>query len=324
MFKIFKIAVASVVAIFLSDLIGLQYSSSAAIITFLTIQKTKRETIILSFKRILSFFLASALAFITFYFLDYTLFAFGIFLFVFIWSVNSLKLAETISTSAVIATHYLMSDSITFSFFIEEFLLILISVGIGTFVNLIMPKNIKKIQKIQHSIEDDMQAILHMMAENIQLEDKESYNNKSFEPLLEDIQRGIDYAYAHMNNNILQESRYFITYMEMRKQQCLLLENIYQQIGTLKIILPQTNEVSQLLKQLSHTLHHFNNTHDLLIICEEFEDHFHKISLPTNRTEFETCATLFMIGKDLFYFLEMKEEFAVSLTLAQKEQYWKL
>lgn len=324
MFKILKIAIACVLSILFSDLLNLQYSTSAAIITFLTIQDTKKETISLSMKRMFSFFLASGIAFITFSFFGYSAITFGIFMFFFVWCTYTLKLADTISTSAVIGTHYLIAASFSLNFFFNEFMIMLIGVGIGTIINLFMPRYIKKIQEIQHVIEDDMQAILRMMAENILKESKADYNHKSFEPLLKDIQKGITFAYANMNNTFMQESKYFISYMEMRKQQCLILENIYEQIGTLQIILPQTEEVARLLTKLAHTLHHFDNTHDLLLVCQDFEDSFHNISLPKNRIEFETCATLYILSKDLFYFLEMKEIFADSVTSSQKERYWRV
>lgn len=324
MFKIIKIALASVLAIIFSDLLGLQYSTAAAIITLLTIQDTKRETISLSLKRVISFFIASIIAFLTFYFIGYNTMSFGVFLLFFVWCAYSFELKDTISTSAVIGTHYLLEGSFTLTLFFNEFLLLLIGVGIGTVINLFMPRNVKKIQKIQHKVEDDMQSILRMLAENILKISKKDYNHKSFEPLLEDIQLGITHAYTNMNNTFLQESKYFISYMEMRKQQCLVLENIYEQVGTLKIILPQTDEVVRLFLELARTLHHFDNAHDLLEVCKEFEDNFHNIPLPKNRSEFEACATLYMIMKDLFYFLEMKDTFANSLTSAQKEQYWNL
>ena len=48
MLKLIKIAVGCVASIFLADVLGLGYSTSAGIITLLTIQDTSRETITIS------------------------------------------------------------------------------------------------------------------------------------------------------------------------------------------------------------------------------------------------------------------------------------
>ncbi len=50
MLKMVKIAIGSVISIFLADMMGLSYSTSAGIITLLTIQDTSRETIAISAK----------------------------------------------------------------------------------------------------------------------------------------------------------------------------------------------------------------------------------------------------------------------------------
>ena len=71
MLKLFKIAVGSAAAIFLADLLGLSYSTSAGIITLLTIQDTSRETIVISAKRIGAFLVATVLSYAVFHLLGY-------------------------------------------------------------------------------------------------------------------------------------------------------------------------------------------------------------------------------------------------------------
>lgn len=63
MLKILKISAGSVAAILLADVLGLNYSVSAGIITLLTVQDTTKETITVSVKRIMAFVLAAVLAY---------------------------------------------------------------------------------------------------------------------------------------------------------------------------------------------------------------------------------------------------------------------
>lgn len=55
MLKLLKIAVGSAFSIFLADALGLNYGTSAGIITLLTIQDTSKETIAISVKRVFAF-----------------------------------------------------------------------------------------------------------------------------------------------------------------------------------------------------------------------------------------------------------------------------
>ena len=63
--KIIKIAIGSSIAILIANLFGLKYSASAGIITLLSIQDTKKQTIEVAKRRIV----ACAFAFLTAYIL---------------------------------------------------------------------------------------------------------------------------------------------------------------------------------------------------------------------------------------------------------------
>ena len=78
MLKMVKIAIGSVISIFLADMMGLSYSTSAGIITLLTIQDTSRETIAISAKRIGAFLVAAVLSYVVFQFFGYHVFSYGV------------------------------------------------------------------------------------------------------------------------------------------------------------------------------------------------------------------------------------------------------
>ncbi len=82
--KILKIAIGSSAAILFAGLLGLQYSASAGIITLLSIQDTKKETLIVAGKRFLAFLLAILIAYVLFQSFGYHTIVFGAFLLVFI------------------------------------------------------------------------------------------------------------------------------------------------------------------------------------------------------------------------------------------------
>lgn len=322
MLKLFKIAIGSAVAIFFADLLGLSYSTSAGIITLLTIQDTSRETIVISAKRVCAFLLATALAYMIFHLLGYHVFSYGIFLFLFIACCGPLHLGNAVSINAVLVTHYLMEKNMAFSMIGNEALILVIGAGIGTVLNLYMPGKSWEIRAMQYQLEEDLRNVLLRMSEYIRKEERSDYTGNCFDKLQTDIDAGKKQAFAYMNNTFFQESKYFLVYMNMREQQTVVLRDIYKKIISMRTILPQTNRVSELLHEIAVTFGESNNARELLAKREEVLIQMKDSGLPVTRQEFEDRAVLYGILMDLEYFLQLKKEFADSLTQEQIRRYW--
>ncbi len=322
MLKLIKIAVGSVISIFLADMLGLGYSTAAGIITLLTIQDTSRETIVISVKRMCAFLLATVLAYAVFHVVGYHVFAYGIFLFLFIACCIPFHLGEAVSINAVLTTHYLLEKDMSLPFIGNEAMLLLIGAGIGTLLNLYMPGKSKEIRAMQRQLEEDMRAVLMRMSEYIRKEDREDYTGTCFHKLQADIDIGKKQAYAYMNNTFFQESKYFIAYMNMREQQTIVLKDVYKKIISIHMFLPQTDQVADLFYEIGVTFGESNNARALLARLEEALSQMKSSQLPVTRQEFEARAVLYGILLDLEYFLRLKKEFADALTQEQIRRYW--
>ncbi len=322
MLKLIKIAVGSVISIFLADMLGLGYSTAAGIITLLTIQDTSRETIVISVKRMCAFLLATVLAYAVFHVVGYHVFAYGIFLFLFIACCIPFHLGEAVSINAVLTTHYLLEKDMSLPFIGNEAMLLLIGAGIGTLLNLYMPGKSKEIRAMQRQLEEDMRAVLMRMSEYIRKEDREDYTGTCFHKLQADIDIGKKQAYAYMNNTFFQESKYFIAYVNMREQQTIVLKDVYKKIISIHMFLPQTDQVADLFYEIGVTFGESNNARALLARLEEVLSQMKSSQLPVTRQEFEARAVLYGILLDLEYFLRLKKEFADALTQEQIRRYW--
>ncbi len=322
MLKLIKIAAGSVASIFLADMLGLSYSTAAGIITLLTIQDTARETITISVKRICAFLLATLLAYVIFHLVGYHVFAYGIFLFLFIACCMPLRLGAAVSTNAVLATHYLLEKDMPVSLIGNEALLLLIGAGIGTLLNLYMPGRGKEIRAMQKTLEEDLRTVLLRMAEYSKKEDRSDYTGSCFDKLQADILAGKKQAFAYMNNTFFQESKYFIDYMNMREQQTVVLRDIYKKIIHIRSLLPQAKQVSGLLYETAVTFGESNNARELLSRLSGVLRQMKDSPLPVTREEFEDRAVLYGILMDLEYFLQLKKEFADGLTQEQVRRYW--
>lgn len=320
--KVIKIAIGSTVSILIAYALGLNYAISAGIITLLTLQDTKKETINVTLMRIVAFIIAAIVAFSVFSLFSYHPIAFGLFLLLFVGACFYLKAFDAISMNAVLATHYFLEKSVSIEVIRNETLLLVIGAGVGILLNLFIPSNVKEIIKKQRMIEEDLRTILTNMALQLESEDKSTYGNDNLELLKNHIDIGLKQAYTNMNNTFFQETRYYIEYMEMRKQQSKVLHEMHDKIRSLAIVTPQGIEIADFMLHVSDTLSESQNAKNLLQIENELLSKFKKSGLPISREEFENRAVLYVILMDLLLFLKIKEEFADSLTDDQRKRYW--
>lgn len=292
--------------------------------TLLTIQNTSKETITISLKRAAAFLIATVLSFVVFESAGYHAVSYGIFLFLFIGICQFLKLSEAISTNAVLVTHYLLEGHMELSLVMNEALLLFIGAGMGTLLNLYIPGKIKEIRHTQHILEEDLKTVLMRMSEYLVKEDKSDYTGSCFLKLDADISEGEKHAYAYMNNTFFQESKYFMEYMQMRRQQCMVLKDIYKKIVSMNSIPPQALQISEFIKNISISFGESNNAKELLEGLNALSEQMKSSPLPVTREEFENRAVLYMILTDLEHFLLLKKDFADSLSEEQIRKYWNL
>ena len=130
-----KIAVGSSLAIFVAQLLGLQNATSAGIITLITIVTSRRETVQLSYRRVMTFFLSVILACVIFQAVPWAWIDYGIYIFVMAVICQLLNWDSTISLNAVIGTHFLVSQDFSLVFILNEFSLVLIGIIFAILLN---------------------------------------------------------------------------------------------------------------------------------------------------------------------------------------------
>ena len=137
--KLIKYVTGSVAAVLLAAALQLQFAYAAGIITLLTIQDTKKETVRITAKRMIIFVIMTILSAVIFPFAGYHVWAFGIVLIPYLFSCMALDMKEAIAPIAVLCTHYVSAKSCSPSMILNEFLILVIGAGIGTLWNLYMP-----------------------------------------------------------------------------------------------------------------------------------------------------------------------------------------
>ncbi len=313
-----KTGIGSAIAILLAEGIGLAYSPSAGIITLLTIQNTKKETIDIALKRIGAFVLAAVSAYLVFNSLGYSAVAFGVFITLFVALCVILGLRDAIAMNAVLATHFLIEKQMGLPLILNETALLFIGMGLGIAINLIMPRNRNRIRREQLFLEEEMKKALRSIGEIL----KEKEKKVDFIPLDTLLEGLLKSAYEEAGNRLLSDTRYLVSYLEMRKLQVGVLKSILVN-GKHIVALPvQAQPIADFMESVAASFHEKNNVEGLLAELEELKEYFRKEALPKFREEFENRAILFHIMKELEYFLMLKRNFIIELDAKSMKYYW--
>jgi len=292
------------------------------------------------------------ISFILFNGLGYTPWVFGGFVLLFAGLSYLSDLKDGISMNAVLMTHFLIEKRMDISLFANEVLLLGIGMGIGIVINMIMPNYRKEIFIKQHMLEEEFKKVLRTMA--YALKDKKAcliqdgpdhdtltginpeYAGGDFKTdILNNEQIVIDFrnleellgellqkAYEDAGNRLLTDTRYLISYLEMRRHQTEVLKDISRNISNIPVLLKQSLPLASFLEKTADSFHEMNNAKGLLMDLELLYNHYKQDKLPATREEFEYRAVLFQILKQLEYFLLIKRNFVTEIEKKNMKTYW--
>ncbi|MBD5161328.1 MAG: hypothetical protein HDT14_04810 [Oscillibacter sp.] len=306
-----KIALGSSIAIYTAELLDLQFSSSAGIVTLLTLVATKKGTLRLSAARILTFFLASAIAAVTFLPVRSEWLAYGLFVFLVVLISEVIGWRATISTNAVIGTHFLMNKDFSPAFFLNEFLLVAIGILFAFLFNLFQDNRGEKrnfSQKIHH-LEQQMQSVLIEISKYLSNQPSRKGLWRELASIETHLQRCMEDAYEYEGNTYGEDAEYYARYFEMRLNQCHILHNLQNEMQKIKNMPVQAQIVAEYVSYLSQYILELNEPD---IQLQHLEDIFLRMKeepLPVSRAEFESRAVLYHILMDLEDFLLEKKRF---------------
>ncbi len=303
--QVLKAAVGSGLAIIIALALGLMNAPSAGIVTLLTIQNTRRETIQLVLKRLAGFVLATLLLWFSYSVAGFDAPGFGLFVLLFVGLANLLQLTDAISMNAVLATHYLVWGEVTPALVLNEAGLLFVGMSIGILLNLAMPHTLPYIREEQAKLDGCIADLSCRIAANLRGEEK----LLDFETLNEQMEHTRKLSLELVDNTRRQYTRYLAAYLEMRRQQIHVLENIAKRAEDQNEVLPQSLDMAAFLERIAADFSENNDAFTLLSEWEALRTAYREQPLPETRAEFELRAGLLQILEDLHYFLSLKASF---------------
>lgn len=305
-------------------ILHLQFASSAGIVTLLTLQTTKWDSIKLSFRRILTFFMTFAACFVLYHVVRVTWLDYGIYLLLMVFFCEWLGWRNAISVNAVIGAHFLSAHDFSFEFLINELLLVLIGISVALILNLFHIYNTQEssIVKSMRHTEEEMKKILLELAGYLKYQAMGEHVWNDIKALENKLDEYSDLAHEHQNNTFVSHPEYYINYFRMRKQQCGILHNLHSEMRRLRNIPEQANTVAEYIQGMTEYVTEMNDPTELMeqlgILLKDMKAQ----PLPESRDEFESMAMLYHILMDLEDFLLFKKRFIETIDEVQFLIYW--
>lgn len=304
-----KISLGCVLSMISATVLGLKYSATAGLITILSIQQTKKETVITALKRLSAFFCAVVISVLFFNLLGYTTLAFGVYLFIFVMLCMILDWQIATVPISVLITHLLAEKSCDISILLNEFLIFVIGAGVGTIINMHLHNNKQKMNSSREKLDNEIKAILERMSQRILTDDKSDYNSDCFKKIDKLLFEARQVAYENQNNKLIGAESYDIDYLKMRENQCSVLMEMYKSILKISVTPEQSKVISEFLKKTSSEYHEKNDVKKLISELEDIFADMRFQKMPESRTEFENRALLYSLMLQIKDFLSIKYDF---------------
>ncbi|MBQ8201608.1 MAG: hypothetical protein IJZ74_07570 [Clostridia bacterium] len=297
-----KVALGAALAILLANLLKLQYSATAGIITVLSIMGTKRETLRIAGARMMALASALAIAAVCYGLLGFTLGAFTVYLFVFAVVCYACGWTYAIAMISVLITHFMSAGEMTWTMIGNEVLLFVIGTGCGILVNLHLRADEKRMRAHLAEVDSLMKEALHALSRR---EDAAA----ALKALQTELTAAEKVAVTNADNQLGDVPLYPIRYVQMRANQRKILTQIASAMGRIDALTPQHDEVCALIARVADEYHMENDVAALLTALDGVLNSMRAQALPVARGEFESRAVLYYVLLRLQDFLLLKRQF---------------
>lgn len=310
MLNAIKISVAAVISILIARLCGLQHEVSAGICAILTIQPTKKETIRTAVSRLLAFGLAIFISYICFNLIGFNIWAFFVYLIVYICVCEHMSWFSAITMNAVLIAHLYYAGNMNLSTLLNEIYIFIIGVGVGILANLHLRKNKDYMEELKEKTDGQIQKILVRMSERILNHDMSDYNGHCFEILRDHIRHAKNVAEKNYNNQFGFNDRYDQEYIHMRDEQEQVLYEMYNTVRHMDMSPAIAEKISEFLKETAQMYREVEKATLLMERFYELDKEMKSAPLPEERKDFENRAYLFVLMRHIEVLLQIKIDFA--------------
>lgn len=320
-----KIGIGTCAAIYIAQLMNLEYPVSIGTVTLLTLMETKWETLKLSVNRLITLFMTLVLSWLIFWHIHNIPLSYGMVLGLVVLIAEYFGWRTTVSVNALVVSHLIMLDDFSIEAIRNEFWLVMIGIIIAVILNLfnLNLTHRRAIMANMRRIEKKMQMIMEELAAYLSGKEMSRSVWEDICELEKQIQELIRDAEEYKENTFQSHPEYYINYFEMRNEQCMILNNLHYEMKRIRSMPKQAKVVAEFLQYLAKYITETNipdrQIEKLKAILADMKEE----ELPETMEEFENRAMLFHILMDIEDFIFCKERFVEGLDAKQLKVYWK-
>lgn len=307
-YRTIKTAIATPIAIFIAQTLGVSNIVAAGILTILCIQPSRKRSVKTAWERLAACLLAIVFSLAFFEILGYSAFSLGLLLFLFIPVTVYLKIDSGILTGTVITLNIFHFGMMNIDFIKEQLLLIIIGIGTGLAVNLYMPSLDKNLQALQKQLEDEFKVILHEIARYIR-EETMDWQGKEITNVIDILEEADELVKRDKGNQLSRENHLYEQYFTMRSRQFTLLKQMLPIITRIPKRDESSMELALFFSKLSEAVHPGDTS---IIYKQQLQDLHQKLEdtpLPETKEVFQSRASLFQLLFLLESYLDLKTNY---------------
>lgn len=281
--RVIKTAFGTFLAIYLAQIMGISYGVTAGIVTIISIQTTKKESVKIAVERFIASLIGLFIAAIFFYFFGYTPFVFGLFILIFMPVCLRFNLFQGFLVTVVLATHILTEKNLSLKILSNEILILVLGALIAIILNLYMPDVTKKIKYTQENVDNLMKKILSYMSDELITGAIFIDEDKIFKELRKELDIGRDLAYKDYNNALFYGSRYEIEVFNMKRAQYKILVRMRRHFYKFFISSEHTFIISEFTRKVGSSIGVDKLYLEALAELEALREKFKNMPLPKSR-----------------------------------------
>ncbi|MEL3961587.1 aromatic acid exporter family protein [Lysinibacillus endophyticus] len=307
-YRTIKTAVGASIALFLAGYFDLHFFSSAAILTILCVQTTKKKSVHAVYTRVVASIIGMIFAFIALESFGYYPIVLGLMLLVFIPTIVSLRVSDGFVSSVVIMMHIYNEGNFTVDLLWNELSLMAIGFGTGLAVNMYMGDYQKQLDHYINQIEELYRSIFSEIVKYLRNGDT-SWDGKEIIEAVNLLNKAKSLAFKDVENHLARKENQYYLYFDMREKQLEIIERVLPKITTLPVMVQQAELVADFMEELSINVHSGNTAKKFRDKLDIVKQEFAKMPLPENHEKFLAMASLYQFIEEMDEYLEIKQSF---------------
>lgn len=308
-YRTMKTAVGAAIATAIAYYFQLEFYSSAAILTMLCVQTTKKKSLHAVYTRIVASFVGMFYSFLAFELVDYNPIMLGIMLLIHIPTLVSFKVTAGFISSAVIILHIYSVSNFTLELLFNELALMAIGFGTALVVNMYMGDYQKQLDSYLTKLEDLYRSIFSEIVKYLRNGDT-SWTGKELITAANLLNKAKSLAYKDVGNHLTRKKDQYYRYFDMREQQLEIIERVLPKITTLPVMVQQAGLVADFMEDLGSNVHSGNTARHFRDKLDIVKEEFAKMPLPETHEKFLAMAALYQFIEEMDIYLEIKQSFS--------------